>query len=72
MKYFIVLIIGEVIGGLVYQHIELPNEIEKRARELNLLKYDSKQNKFIIKDSVYIDNFDLEYLKNGTMNKNNK
>lgn len=68
MKYFIVLIIGELIGGFVYQNMELPNEIEKRAKELNILKYDSKINKFIVKDSVYIDNFDLEYLKHGTTN----
>ena len=71
MKYFIFLIIGEIIGGFVYQHMELPSEIEKRAKELNILKYDSKQNKFIVKDIVTIDNYDFEYLKHGSL-KNHK
>lgn len=69
MKYFIVLIFGEIIGYLVYVNGIMPSDIEQRAKELNLLKYDSKKNAFVIKDSVYIDNFDLEYLKYGTMNK---
>lgn len=68
MKYFIVLIIGELIGGFVYEYMELPNKIEQRAKEINIVTYDSKQNKFIIKDSVTIDNYDLEYLKYGKTN----
>jgi hypothetical protein len=47
----------------------MPKDIEQRAKELNILKYDSKTGKFVVKDSVYIDNFDLEYLKYGTMKK---
>jgi hypothetical protein len=69
MKYFIVLIFGEIIGYLVYVNGIMPSDIEQRAKELNLLKYDSKKNAFVIKDSVYIDNFDLEYLKYGKINK---
>ena len=69
MKYFIVLILGEIIGYYVYIHGIMPSDIEQRAKELDLLKYDSKKNAFIIKDSVYIDNFDLEYLKYGKINK---
>jgi len=69
MKYFIVLIFGEIIMYLVYVNGIMPSDIEQRAKELNLLKYDSKKNAFIIKDSVYIDNFDLEYLKYGKINK---
>jgi hypothetical protein len=65
MKYFIILIIGEIIGAWAYHEIELPNVIEKRAKELNILKYDSKTDKYIIKDSVCINNYDFEYLKNS-------
>jgi len=70
MKYFIVLIIGEIIGYLVYTSIIMPSDIEQRAKELNLLKYDSKLNKFVIKDSVTIDNYDFEYLKHGILKHN--
>lgn len=70
MKYFIVLIIGEIIGYLVYTSIIMPSDIEQRAKELNLLKYDSKLNKFVIKDSVTIDNYDFEYLKHGSLKQN--
>jgi hypothetical protein len=69
MKYFITLLLGEIIGYYVYINGIMPRDIEQRAKELNILRYDSKTDKFIIKDSVYIDNFDLEYLKYGTINK---
>lgn len=67
MKYFITLLLGQIIGYYVYVNGIMPRDIEERAKELNIVKYDSKTNSFIIKDSVYINNFDLEYLKYGTM-----
>ena len=40
--------------------------IEKRYKDLNITKYDSKVDKFIVKDSVMLKSGDLLYLINGT------
>lgn len=70
MKYFIVLIIGEIIGYLVYVNICMPHEIECRMKDLNLMQYDGKTDKFIPKDSVKLNSEELNYLIKGTTKTN--
>ncbi len=66
MKYFIVLIIGEIIGYLAYVNMCMPHEIEQRMKDLNLMQYDGKTNKFIPKDSVILNAGELNYIIKGT------
>jgi hypothetical protein len=66
MKYIIILLIGEAIGWFVCEQIEFPYLIEKRAKELNLMKYDGKTDSFKAKgDTVVFDFYLLHYLKYG-------
>lgn len=66
MKYFIVLIIGEIIGGVVYHYMEMPREIERRAKDLDLMHYNGKLDKFVPKDSIKISGDELNYIIYGT------
>ena len=65
MKYFITLFIGQIIGVCLYHYLYMPNEIDERAIEYGLMRYDSKQDKMVVKDSVKFDEYTLQYLKYG-------
>lgn len=66
MKYFIILLIGEAIGWYACKHFEVPDVIEQRAKELNLMRYNGKSDKFIPKDTIEINGYELNYLIHGT------
>jgi len=71
MKYFITLIIGEIVGYLVYVSFCMPNKIEQRMKDLNIMQYDGKADKFIPKDSVKLKSWELNYLIYGTTKNRN-
>jgi len=56
-----------MLSGLVYRYTSMPDVIEQRAKDLNLMQYDSKKDKFIGKDSVCISRWDLYYLQYGNL-----
>lgn len=56
-----------VLYGVIFYYIALPKIIKRRAEHLGLLKYNSKVDKMVEKDSLHISRWDLHYLKKGTM-----
>ena len=58
--------IGMLVGAMIFRDFSMPNYIERRAKETGLLKYDSKQNKFVVVDSTTITNGDYYYIRYGT------
>ena len=56
-----------VLCGVIFYYIALPKIIERRAEDLGLLRYNSKVDKMVEKDSLHISGWDLHYLKKGTM-----
>lgn len=71
MKYIILLFIGEAIGWYVCMQLQFPSTIEQRLKDLDLMKYDSKTEKFIPKDSVILRSSEINYLINGTTKTGN-
>lgn len=61
----VVVLIGLLGGGLYYY--ALPKIIESRAKDLNLMRFDSKKDKFVAKDSIKISGWDLYYLQHGNV-----
>jgi hypothetical protein len=57
-----------MITSFLYYQIQVPKVIEKRMKSLDLMEYDSKSDKFIMKDSILINSGDLNYIKYGTTN----
>jgi len=58
--------IGMLVGAMIFRDFAMPSYIERRAKETGLLKYDSKQNEFIVADSTTITNGDYHYIRYGT------
>lgn len=56
-----------VLCGVVFYTIFLPNIIEKRARKLGMMRYNSTIDKMVEKDSIHMSGWELHYLKEGTM-----
>ena len=57
-----------LLGALqISYHFVTPKIVERRARDLGLMQYNSEKDKFVAKDSVVIDVWDLHYLQHGTM-----
>lgn len=69
MKYTIILFTGYAIGLCTHRYWFMPDEIDKRAKEYGLMRYDSKMNKMTVKDSSAFDDYTLQYLKYGTTKK---
>lgn len=65
---FIKTILFGAIFFCIFYYVLLPKIIENRAQHLDLLKYNSKIDKMVEKDSLFISGWDLYYLKNGTFN----
>jgi hypothetical protein len=63
LKYFMLLLGGQMIGGLVYMNFFVSRDLDERAKNLDIVRYDSKQNKFVIKDSVILTQEMFDYLK---------
>ena len=55
-----------LINVIVY-YIYIPIVFEKRARDINIMKYNAKTNSFIPKDSIQISSGDVYYLQHGTV-----
>lgn len=66
MKYFITLIIGQIIGYWFCIYMEMPSKIEERLKNLDLMNYDAKTDKFIPKDCVVVRSAEINYLIKGT------
>ena len=64
---FIYYTLYTILCGVVFYYILLPKIIERRAEHLGLLRYNSKVDEMVEKDSLYISGYGLHYLKKGTM-----
>ena len=62
-----IFIAGLVIGIRVMYDWGMQKIIDQRAKELNIMRYDSQVDKMVPKDSLHLDNWDFHYLKYGTM-----
>jgi len=68
MKFIHILIIFVFVIMLSFItsfYVMIPRVVESRARNLGFTKYNKEQ--FLVKDSTYISNYDLYYLKYGSM-----
>lgn len=45
----------------------MPKVIESRAKDLDFMQYDGKQDKFVLKNNIKLTPADLYYLGHGTM-----
>ena len=70
MKFILVGVISMLLTSLIFYNLLMPKIIFNRAERLNFTQYNAKIDKKIYKDSMIIDEWDLYYLTNGTMNKN--
>ena len=60
------LALGIIIGISFFKKFLMSGIIEKRAKNIAILNYDSNTNSFFVKDSTVINNGDFHYLKYGT------
>lgn len=60
---------GIIISCLLMYYYSMPRLIEKRAVELNMVKYNSKEDEFLIKDSITLSSDDFNYLKHGSFKR---
>lgn len=67
LKKVISYMLYTVLCSIIFYYIALPKIIERRAKDLGLLIYNSKEDKMVEKDSLHISGWDLHYLKKGTM-----
>ena len=72
MKNFKLIIITAIIGytilcAVFFYYVVLPEIIEHRAKDLNLMQYNGEKDKFIAKDNLNINGWDLYYLQHGNM-----
>jgi len=68
----VMLITGVILSIFVaiFYYFMLPSIMEKRFHDLNLVEY--RNGKFVGKDSVVINEYDLHYIKYGNMNLKKK
>lgn len=66
-KILICFTIYTMLCSVIVYYIILPKIIERRAEHLGLLRYNSKVDKMVEKDSLHISGWDLHYLKKRTM-----
>jgi len=57
-----------LLCAVIFYYLAVPKIIERRAKDLNLMQYNGKKNKFVAKDSLNISGWDLYYLQHGNMN----
>jgi cell division protein FtsX len=63
----ILFIIFLITTFTLFYYITIPIIIESRARDLGIMRYNSEKNKFIAKDSLNLNKFDIYYLQYGTL-----
>jgi len=72
MKNFKLSTITAIVGytllcAVIFYYVAVPNIIERRARDLNLMQYNGEKDKFVAKDTLNISGWDLYYLQHGNM-----
>ncbi len=68
MRSILCIYLGVILGIIIYSNLRLPSVIENRMNDLNLMRYDSKKEKFVPKDdSLKISKWDLYYIRYGIM-----
>ena len=67
MKKLISYTLYTILCSVIFYYIVIPKIIEHRSEHLGLLRYNSKLDKMVEKDSLHISGWDLHYLKKGTM-----
>ena len=66
MKVFVICLFVSVgISGYYAYYYAIPRIIQKRMTDLSLVRYDSKIDKMIVKDSLFLTSEDLLYIING-------
>lgn len=53
---------------VIFYYVAVPKIIERRAQDLNLMQHNSEKDRFVGKDSLNINEWDLHYLQYGNMN----
>ena len=53
---------------VIFYYVAVPKIIEHRAKNLNLMRYNSNKDKFVAKDTINISGWDLYYLQYGNIN----
>ncbi len=66
-KIIISVTIYSLLNGVILYYLILPSIIERRAKDLNLMRYDSVSDKFVPKDSLQITGEELYYLQYGIL-----
>lgn len=67
-KKIIFYILYTILCCVVLYYAAMPKIIERRARDLGLMRYNANKNRMVSKDSLYLTGWDLYYLQYGNMN----
>lgn len=67
-KNIIIYILYTVFCAYIFYYIAIPKIIERRARDLDLMRYSAEKDKMIGKDSLQLNKWDIYYLQHGNMN----
>jgi hypothetical protein len=68
MKTIILILSILIINNLVFYYTFIPRIIEKRAKDLDLMQYNGEKEKFVGKDSVLLNQWEIYYLQYGNTN----
>ena len=56
-----------LLCAVIFYYVAVPKIIERRAKDLNLMRYNGEKDKFVVKDTINISGWDLYYLQHGNM-----
>lgn len=58
-------LLGIFTGIFLMYFFSFPRLIEKRAKDLNILHYNAKDDTFTVNDTIVLDDYEWRYLRNG-------
>lgn len=66
--YFMALVTYTIICFVTFYIVFMPKIIERRMKDLNIMHYNGKFEKFVGKDDVKLNSWDLYYIQYGNLN----
>lgn len=65
--YYLGCLTGLVVGFALMYFYTMPRLIERRGKEIGIYRYDGDKDKFVPKDSVTINQWEIHYLQYGNL-----
>lgn len=68
LKLALILCLVTLFFNIIYYYYILPKIIEDRAKDLGIMQYNGKKDRFVAKDSITLYQDDIYYLQYGNTN----